>query len=680
MPTKSFLSDLTLDAQLETDAVNTIRMLAADGVQAANSGHPGMPMGMALPAFVLWSRYMRFSPGNPGWANRDRFVLSAGHGSMLLYALLHLTGYDLPLDELRNFRQWGSKTPGHPEVRHTPGVETTTGPLGQGFTNGVGMAIAERWLAERFNRPGHAIVNHYTYAIVSDGDLMEGVASEAASLAGHLQLGKIIYLYDNNSITIDGKTDVSFTEDWAKRFDAYQWHVQDVDGTDGAAIAAAIEAAQADPRPSIIGCRSIIGFGSPNRAGTSKVHGEALGEEELAATKENLGWPQEPRFYVPDAVRALYNRAGEYGAGLEAAYAEQFAAYAQAFPAEAAEYQLFLSGALPDGWEETLPIFAPGTRDATRNSSGKVINAIAPALPNLVGGSADLAASNKTTISGQPFISPVQFDGPNVHFGVREHGMAGILNGMALHGGLIPYGATFLVFSDYMRGSMRLAALMGVRVIYVLTHDSIGLGEDGPTHQPIEHVAALRLIPNMTVIRPADANETSAAWQAALANTTGPTALALTRQNLLNYDREGEGLGSAADVAKGGYVLYDKSDGAPDIVLVASGSEVEIAYQAAHALANENIAARVVSLPSWELFAKQDDAYRASVLPAGVPKIAIEAATPFGWERWVGNDPQNSVILGIDHFGASAPYERLYEEFGLTSANVVANAKRLLGK
>ncbi|MCB0132530.1 MAG: transketolase, partial [Caldilineaceae bacterium] len=474
MPTKSFLSDLTLDAQLETDAVNTIRMLAADGVQAANSGHPGMPMGMALPAFVLWSRYMRFSPGNLGWANRDRFVLSAGHGSMLLYALLHLTGYDLPLDELRNFRQWGSKTPGHPEVRHTPGVETTTGPLGQGFTNGVGMAIAERWLAERFNRPGHEIVNHYTYAIVSDGDLMEGVASEAASLAGHLQLGKIIYLYDNNSITIDGKTDVSFTEDWAKRFDAYQWHVQDVDGTDGAAIAAAIEAAQADPRPSIIGCRSIIGFGSPNRAGTSKVHGEALGEEELAATKENLGWPQEPRFYVPDAVRTLYNRAGEYGAGLEAAYAEQFAAYAQAFPAEAAEYQLFLSGALPDGWEETLPVFAPGSRDATRNSSGKVINAIAPALPNLVGGSADLAASNKTTINGQPFISPVQFDGPNVHFGVREHGMAGILNGMALHGGLIPYGATFLVFSDYMRGSMRLAALMGVRVIYVLTHDSIG--------------------------------------------------------------------------------------------------------------------------------------------------------------------------------------------------------------
>ncbi|MCB9158528.1 MAG: transketolase [Caldilineaceae bacterium] len=676
MATKSFLSDATVDAVLEERAVNTIRMLAADAVQQAKSGHPGMPMGMALAAFTLWTRHMRFNPSNPAWVDRDRFVLSAGHGSMLLYALLHLTGYDLSLDELRHFRQWGSKTPGHPEYGHTPGVETTTGPLGQGFTNGVGMALAARWLEDRFNRPDHAIVDHFIYGIVSDGDLMEGVASEAASLAGHLKLGRVIYLYDDNHITIDGGTDVAYTEDWAQRFDAYGWHVQKVDAMDPAAVSAAIDAAQADPRPSIIGCRSIIGFGSPNKAGTSKVHGEALGEEELAATKENLGWPQEPRFFVPDDVAALFRRAVDYGAALETAYDERLAAYAAAHPAAAAEFTRMMAGELPDGWEEAIPVFPAGKGDATRNSSGKVLNALAAVLPNMVGGSADLAGSNKTTISGQPFIDPESFAGPNVHFGVREHGMAGMLNGMALHGGLIPYGATFLVFSDYMRGSMRLAALMGVRVIYVLTHDSIGLGEDGPTHQPIEHLAALRAIPNMTVIRPADANETGQAWRAALLNTGGPTVLALTRQTLPTYDREGEGLGAAEELLRGGYVLYDGA-GSPDVVLIATGSEVDIAFNAAQALANDDIAARVVSLPSWEFFAAQDAAYRAQVLPAGVPRVSIEAATTFGWARWVGD---NGTCIGIDHFGASAPYETLYREFGLTAENVAAQARALLGK
>ena len=676
MATKSFLSDATVDAVLEERAVNTIRMLAADAVQQANSGHPGMPMGMALAAYTLWTRHMRFNPSNPAWVDRDRFVLSAGHGSMLLYALLHLTGYDLPLNELRNFRQWGSKTPGHPEYGHTPGVETTTGPLGQGFTNGVGMALAARWLEDRFNRPDHDIVDHFIYGIVSDGDLMEGVASEAASLAGHLKLGRVIYLYDDNHITIDGGTDVAYTEDWAQRFEAYGWHVQKIDAMDPAAVSAAIDAAQVDPRPSIIGCRSIIGFGSPNRAGTSKVHGEALGEDELAATKENLGWPQEPRFFVPDEVAALFRRAVDYGAALENAYDARMAAYAAAHPAAAAEFKQMTAGELPDGWEEAIPVFPAGKGDATRNSSGKVLNALAAVLPNMVGGSADLAGSNKTTISGQPFIDPESFAGPNVHFGVREHGMAGMLNGMALHGGLIPYGATFLVFSDYMRGSMRLAALMGVRVIYVLTHDSIGLGEDGPTHQPIEHLAALRAIPNMTVIRPADANETGQAWRAALLNTDGPTVLALTRQTLPTYDREGEGLGAADDLLRGGYVLYD-GDGSPDVVLIATGSEVDIAFNAAQALANDDIAARVVSLPSWELFAAQDAAYRAQVLPAGVPRVSIEAATTFGWARWVGD---NGTSIGIDHFGASAPYETLYREFGLTAENVAAQARALLGE
>jgi transketolase len=666
-----------LDPTFETQAVNTIRMLSADAVQAAKSGHPGLPMGMATAAMVLWTRFMRYSPANPHWINRDRFVLSAGHGSMLLYSLLHLTGYELSLDDVRNFRQWGSKTPGHPEYGHTPGVETTTGPLGQGFANGVGMAIAERWLAARFNRPDCTIIDHYTYAIVSDGDLMEGIASEAASLAGHLRLGKLIYLYDNNDVTLDTAADESYTEDWAKRFAAYGWHVQSIDGMDSAAVAAAITAAQADPRPSIIGCRTIIGYGSPNKAGTAKAHGEPLGEEELALTKQNLGWPAEPRFYIPDEVAAYFRQAVERGRGYEAEYSDRLEAYSERYPAEAAELQRFLAGELPAEWEAVLPTFS-GKPDATRNASGATLNALAKVIPNLIGGSADLAGSNKTTISGAPFVQADNFAAPNFRFGVREHGMAGILNGMALHGGVIPYGGTFLVFSDYLRGSLRLAALMGLRIIYVLTHDSVGLGEDGPTHQPIEHLPALRAIPNLMVIRPADANETAQAWRAALANTGGPTVLALSRQNLPIYDRSAPGMGAADGLLRGGYVLFEQAPNGLDLVLIASGSEVEIVYNAAQRLAGEGVGVRVVSLASWELFAQQSEAYRASILPVSVPKVAVEAASPFGWERWVGNDRRKGVIIGIEHFGASAPYARIYQEFGLTVEHVIEQARALL--
>jgi transketolase len=671
---------ISLDPTFEKQAVNTIRMLAADAVQQANSGHPGMPMGMAQAAFILWTRYLRYSPTSPSWINRDRFVLSAGHGSMLLYALLHLTGYDLSLDELRRFRQWGSKTPGHPEYRHAPGVETTTGPLGQGFANGVGMAIAVNWLAARFNRPGFHIVDHYVYAIVSDGDLMEGIASEAASLAGHLRLGRLIYLYDNNSITIDGKTEIAYTEDWARRFHAYGWHVQSVDGMDGEAVAQAIEAAQADPRPSIIGCRTVIGYGSPNHAGASKAHGEPLGEDELKLTKTNLGWPQEPRFHIPEDVQAYFRQAMVRGKQLEAAYSDLLEAYRQEYSAEAAEFQQMMGGELPTGWEAALPVFPVGKPAATRNAGGAVINSLAKVILNLVGGSADLAGSTKTTINGMSFLKREDFSGNNVHFGVREHGMAGILNGMALHGGVIPYGGTFLIFSDYMRASMRLAALMGLRVIYVLTHDSVGLGEDGPTHQPIEHLAALRAIPNMTVIRPADANETAEAWRAALQNSTGPTVLALTRQNLPVYDREGQNLGPASGLARGGYIFFESAPDALELILISSGSEVEIAYEAAKMLAGEGVGVRVVNLASWELFEQQSEEYRQEVLPPGTPKLAIEAAIPFGWERWVGNDKAQGDVIAINRFGASAPYKRIYKEFGLTPENVAARAKVLLKK
>ncbi len=674
------IDDRALDPAFAAEAVNTIRMLAADAVQEANSGHPGLPMGMAAASFVLWTRYMRYSPSNPDWINRDRFVLSAGHGSMLLYALLHLTGYDLPLEELRNFRQFGSMTPGHPEYGHAPGVETTTGPLGQGFANGVGMALAAEWLAARYNRPDLPVMDHRIYAIVSDGDLMEGIASEAASLAGHLRLGRLIYLYDNNNITIDGKTDVSFTEDWAKRFEAYGWHVQQVDGMDMDAVAQAIEAAQADPRPSIIGCRTIIGFGSPNKAGTSKAHGEPLGKEELAATKEELGWPASPSFYIPDQVRDFYRQAVGRGKQWESEYSDLLEAYSQSYPNEAAELRRLMAGELPQDWQKALPVFEAGDSIATRNAGGTVINALAEVIPNLVGGSADLAGSNKTTITSSGFMQAGDYSGNNIHFGVREHAMGGILNGMALHGGVIPHGATFLTFTDYMRPSMRLAALMGIRVIYVMTHDSIGLGEDGPTHQPIEHLASLRAMPNMTVVRPADANETAYAWQIALENTEGPTLMALTRQNLPVFDREAEGMGSADGTLRGGYVFFEQAPNGLDVVLIGTGSEVEIAYNAAKQLAEEGIGVRVVSLASWEVFAKQGDEYIAQVLPPDVPRVAIEAAASFGWSRWVGNDPAKGTVLALDHFGASAPYQRLYEEFGLTPEHMVQAAKRLLGR
>ena len=667
----------SLDPAFQTKAINAIRMLSADGVQSAKSGHPGMPMGMAAAAFALWTRYMRHSPSNPSWFDRDRFVLSAGHGSMLLYSLLHLTGYALPLEELKNFRQWGSKTAGHPEYGHTPGVETTTGPLGQGFANAVGMALAEEWLAARYNRPGHTLVDHYTYALAGDGCLMEGVSSEAASLAGHLKLGKLIVLYDNNGITIDGKTDISFTEKWAQRFEAYGWNVLEVDGLDAAAVSTAIEAAQSDGRPSIIGCKTIIGFGSPNHAGTSKVHGEALGDDELKLTKEALGWPVEPRFFIPDDVLDFFRLAVDRGQTWENESASKLDAYAAEYPQEAAEFRRVIAGALPDGWESALPVFV-GKADATRNTSGKVINALAAVIPNLVGGSADLAGSNKTTINGKPFMRAGDFGGPNINFGVREHGMGSITNGLALHGGVIPYCATFLVFTDYMRPPMRLAALMGLRVVYVMTHDSIGLGEDGPTHQPIEHLSALRAIPNMNVMRPADGNESAWAWKVALERTSGPTVMALTRQNLPAWDRAAEGLGPVESVEKGGYVFYESAPNGLDLVLVSTGSEVEICWNAAKQLASEGVGVRVVSMPSWLLFSEQSAAYRAEVLPAGVKKIAVEAASPFGWERWVGNDPATSDIIAIDHFGASAPFQRIYSEFGLTVENVVARSRALL--
>lgn len=679
MAAKSNLNaPVALSSESATALANTIRMLTADAVEEANSGHAGMPMGMADAAVALWTQFLRFNPQNPHWFDRDRFVLSAGHGSMLLYSLLYLTGYPMTLDDLKNFRQWESKTPGHPEYNHAPGIETTTGPLGQGFANGVGIAVAERWFAERFNRPDHTVIDHYTYAIVSDGDLMEGIASEAASLAGHLKLGKIIYLYDDNRVTIDGYTDIAYTEDWAKRFAAYGWHVQSIDGMDREAVSAAIDAAKADPRPSIIGCKTVIGYGSPELGGTPDAHSDAFGEEELAKTRAKLGFPADSRFYVPEEVQKLTAKFVERGQALEEEYQARLEAYTAAYPDEAAELKQFISGELPTGWQDALPTFEPGKSMATRNAGGTVINALAEVLPNLIGGSADLAASNKNTIKGGGDVSAESFAGRNFNFGVREHGMAGIVNGMAYHGGLIPFGATFFVFTDYMRGSMRLAALSGLPVIYILTHDSVGVGEDGPTHQPVEQLASLRAMPNMMVVRPADANEAAQAWRIAVENRTGPTCLVFTRQNLPTLDRAGEGLAPATDTRKGGYTLYD-GKGKPQIVLVATGSEVSIAYEAAKTLATEGIDASVVSLPCWKIFEQQSADYRNQVLPPELPKVGIEAATSFGWERWLGNDPAKSTMISVDRFGASAPYARVYKELGLTAENVVQKAKALLG-
>jgi transketolase len=653
---------------LQSKAINTLRFLSADSVQKANSGHPGLPMGAAAMAYTIWTRHLRHSPRNPKWMGRDRFILSGGHGSMLLYSLLHLTGYDLPLEQLQNFRQWNSLTPGHPEYGLTPGVEVTTGPLGQGFASGVGMAIASEHLAAAFNKPGHELIDSYIYAIVTDGDLMEGVASEAASLAGHLSLGRLIYLYDDNHISIDGSTDLAFTEDRAKRFESYGWHVQIVeDGNDVDAIDKAIKAAKSDPRPSIIMCRTIIGFGAPNRQGTSKAHGEPLGDEELNAAKENLGWEKEPRFFIPDDVLAFYRKAVDRGRELEADWKMRREAYARLFPDLGVEFnRRVLMGKLPEGWEAALPTFPADAKGmATRAASGKVINALAPKLPELLGGSADLAPSNNTKIDGTPAFQKDSYAGRNFHFGVREHAMGSILNGMAIFGGLIPYGGTFLVFADYMRASIRLAALSHYPSIFIFTHDSVGLGEDGPTHQPVEHLMSLRLIPNLVVLRPADANETAQAWKVAIENRHGPTVLALTRQNLPTLEPS-----NAQLVEKGAYVLKDF--GAPEIILMASGSEVSLILEAAQKLADEGRGVRVVSFPSWELFEQQDEAYRESVLPKNIQKrLAVEAGATLGWERYAAS------VIGIDRYGASAPGKVIFEKLGFTVENVVTKAKEL---
>lgn len=616
-------------------------------------------------AFTIWTRHLRHNPRNPKWMGRDRFILSGGHGSMLLYSLLHLTGYDLPLEQLQSFRQWGSITPGHPEYGLTPGVELTTGPLGQGLSSGAGMAIAGAHLAAEFNKPGHDLLDSYIYAIVTDGDLMEGVASEAASLAGHLSLGRLIYLYDDNKISIDGSTDLAFTEDRAKRFEAYGWHIQHVrDGNDVEAIDQAIQAAKADPRPSLILCRTIIGFGSPNRQGTQKAHGEPLGDDELNAAKDNLGWPKEPRFLIPEDVLDFYRKAVDRGRELEADWKLRLEAYTRLFPDLGAELNRRFNGELPKGWEASLPKFPADPKGmATRAASGKVINALAPIIPELIGGSADLAPSNNTKIDGVPAFQKDSPAGRNFHFGVREHAMGSVLNGMAVFGGLIPYGATFLVFADYMRAAIRLAALSHYPSIFIFTHDSVGLGEDGPTHQPVEHLTSLRLIPNLVVIRPADANETAQAWKVAISRRDGPTVLALTRQNVPTLD-------SPCLVEKGAYVLKDF--GKPEIILMASGSEVSLVLDAAQKLADEGKGVRVVSFPSWELFERQDDAYRESVLPKSIQKrLAVEAGSTLSWERYAKS------VIGIDHFGASAPAKVVFEKFGFTVENVVTKAKEL---
>jgi len=655
--------------ELTRKSVDTLRFLAIDAIDKANSGHPGLPMGMADAAYVMWTEFLKHNPKDPRWPARDRFVLSAGHGSMLLYGLLHLTGYDVSLDDIKNFRQWGSITPGHPESHMTPGVETTAGPLGQGFCNGVGMAIAARYLATWFNRESFPIVDYKIYAIVSDGDLMEGVTHEAASLAGHLGLNELIYIYDDNNITIDGSTDLAFTEDRGKRFEAYGWYVQHINGHNHEEIRKALEMAKKEKeRPSIIIAKTTIGYGSPHMANTAKVHGSPLGEKETALTRENLGWTY-GRFEIPSEVLSHYRQAVEKGEKLQAQWTDMFKFYKDKYPELAEQWTRLMKGDLPEGWDRDIPKFSPGSSMATRASSGKVLNAISKNLPELLGGSADLHSSNKTYIDGFPPLKKGDFSGRNMHFGIREHGMGSIMNGMALNGGIIPYGGTFLVFSDYMRPSVRLAAMMGLRVIYVFSHDSIGLGEDGPTHQPIEHLAALRAIPNLTVIRPAEANETAFAWRAAIENKKGPTALALTRQDVPTFHQSE--MGSAAGLLKGGYVLTGSDE--PQIILMGSGSEIHIALEAYNILKKEGIKARVVSMPSMELFELQNEEYKNSVLPADVPlRIAIEAGIRQGWEKYLGF---KGNMISIETFGASAPYETLYEKYGLTAKAMVDMAK-----
>ena len=647
-----------------------------DAVQQADSGHPGTAMALAPVAYVLWQRHLRYNPANPDWLGRDRFVLSAGHACMLLYAALYLTGYDLSLDDIKQFRQWGSRTPGHSEHGLTTGVEATTGPLGQGVGNAVGMALAEAHLAQLFNRPGHTIVDHCTYFLASDGDLMEGVSHEACSLAGHLKLGRLIGIYDDNRITIDGKTDLTFSDDTAKRFESYGWHVERVaDGNDLGALDAALAAARrvAD-RPSLVIARTHIAYGSPHKQDTPEAHGAPLGEDEVKLTKQRLGWPSLEPFYVPAEALAHWRLARERGARLEAEWTKKYDAYRQAYPALAAELERRLAGRLADGWDEALPTFAPGEAQATRVAAGRVLNVIAPKLPELIGGSADLANSTNVVFKNGGDVAAGTWGARNVHFGVREHGMGAILNGLALHGGVRPVGSTFLIFSDYMRPPIRLAALCGLPVIYVFTHDSIGLGEDGPTHQPIEQLAALRAIPNLVVIRPADATETVEACRLAILSQSSPVALVLTRQKVPVIDRAT--YAPANGLRLGGYVLAEARGAKPAIVLLASGSEVELALGAYERLTAEGIAARVVSVPSMELFARQPQEYRDAVLPPTVAaRLAVEAAAPQPWYRWIGD---HGAVLGIERFGASAPYQRIYQELGLTVENVVRQAKELL--
>ena len=680
------------DKELENLCINALRILSADAVQHANSGHPGMPMGAAAMAYTLWTRFLKFNPANPQWSDRDRFVLSAGHGSMLLYSLLHLTGYDLPMEQIQHFRKWGSQTPGHPERGRTPGVEVSTGPLGQGFGNGVGMAIAESWLRARYNRPGHDIVDHYTYAICGDGDLMEGVTQEAASLAGHLQLGKLIYLYDQNHISLAGATGLDFTENVAGRFEAYGWHTRTVNnGNDTEDIASAIQEAQAETqRPSLILVHTHIGYGSPNKQDNFSAHGNPLGEEELKATKKALGWPTTDLFYLPPAAVDYFRRALGAGAAAEEAWRTRFAAYQKAFPSEAAEFERILSGKLPEGWQADLPKWTPADKPiATRAAGGAALNALAKHLPNIIGGSADLNPSTDTALKGFGDFQPAESEGPgtlgavggvwsyagrNVAFGVREHAMGATVNGMAAHGGVLPFSATFFVFSDYMKPAIRLGALSRLKAVYVFTHDSVGVGEDGPTHEPIEQLAGVRAIPELTVIRPADPNETAEAWTFAVEHD-GPTLLVLTRQAVAHLDRSNA---RSPGVAKGAYILSESEGGSPDVILIGTGSEVQLCAKAQDKLKSYGVKARVVSMPSWDLFDAQDPSYREGVLPKSIRKrVTVEAASPLGWRKWAGDE---GAIIGLERYGASAPGDEILRRLGFTAERVTAEALRLLGR
>src|SRR6056297_1703384 len=648
-------------------SVNTIRVLSMDAVQAANSGHPGMPMGMADAAYVLWTKFLKHNPNNPQWFDRDRFVLSAGHGSMLLYSLLHLTGYDLSLDEIKNFRQLGSITPGHPEFGMTPGVETTTGPLGQGFGTGVGMAMAEAYLADKFNKDNYNIVDHFTYAIVSDGDLMEGISHEAASLAGHLKLKKLIYLYDSNQISIDGSTDLAFTDDTRKRFESYGWDVQTIDGHDRDEIEKAILAAQQTDAPSLIECKTHIGFGSPNKQDTADSHGAPLGEEEIQLTKKKLGMDPDQKFHIDEDVLKEYRKAVEKGAEFESEWNNLFSDYKKADPVDGDSFKNHISRTLPENWDEILPVFDADEKGmATRKASGLVINELDDHIHQMIGGSADLTGSNKTDMDEKGIFNSDNYSGRNIHYGVREHAMGAALNGMALHGGLIPFGGTFLVFSDYNKPAIRIAGLSKIPSIFVFTHDSIGLGEDGPTHQPIEHLASLRATPNVNVIRPADANEVSYCWKSSIKRSDGPSLMVLTRQALPTMDRTKFGKASGSE--NGAYIIKKEQADSPDVILIATGSEVYPALLASDILEDSDLSVRVVSAPSLELFEVQSDEYKESVLPSGIKnRVSVEAASTFGWHKWVGSE---GLTIGLDDFGMSAPYEQVFDHFGITPEKI----------